>query len=177
MGGEDRRAYFRVPARIAIRHRRARSDEIERFERELALNGNKAHQDVDPAIRSLFERIERKIDRVLAHLEPDVAPPLGENDVRPVEISGSGVRYPWSDPIAVGERVMVEMLLPGSPPRFIRAVGEVAFREEARGTSSPGSVALKFILIDESDREVVIRYTYEVQREALRTRAVGNASQ
>lgn len=173
MGADDRRSYFRVPARIAIRHRRASAEEIDTFERELLLSNREPTAEVDPAIQVLLDRLERKLDRILAHLEPDSMPPLGAQDVRSVEVSGSGVRYEWSETVAVGDRVIVEMLLPGTPVRRVRAVGEVVFREEPRD-DRPGQVAVRFEAIDEGEREAIIRYTYDVQRAVLRNRALEN---
>lgn len=175
MAQGDRRAYFRVPARIAVRHRYVAQDELDAFERELALRGSEPPLPVDPGLRALLDRIERKLDRILVRLEPDRVAPLGEADVRAVEISGSGVRYDCTDPAAVGDHVLVEMLLPGTPPRAVAAIGEIVFRQEAE-SGAPGCIAVRFTAIDEADREAIIRYTYEVQRVALRARAVGGAA-
>lgn len=161
---KQKRSYFRVETEIPLRHRRISRKEAEIFERELAVGA--AGPSVEPALAAWFERIERKLDRILAHLEPDADVPVGESDRRPVVLSGSGARYEWSEPVEVGESLLVEMLVPGTPPLRIRSVAEVVRRIQPPDPKKPASIAVAFRVIRASDQDAIVRYTYDVQRAA-----------
>lgn len=161
---KQQRSYFRIETEIPLRQRRISRKEAEIFERELAVGGGGPA--VDPALGAWFERIERKLDRILAHLEPDADVPVGESDRRPVVLSGSGARYECSDPVQVGDTLLVEMLVPGTPPLRVRTVAEVVRRVDTPDSKKAASIAVAFRVIRASDQDAIVRYTYDVQRAA-----------
>jgi c-di-GMP-binding flagellar brake protein YcgR len=79
-------------------------------------------------------------------------------------ISGSGLLIPTSEPVAVGEEVLVELCLPGGHAESVRALARVVGMRGAPGGGEAKAVALAFSLIDELDRAAIVRFTHEVQR-------------
>jgi hypothetical protein len=114
----------------------------------------------DDPIRGALERIERKLDRLLARIESaDQAPPVKPT---PINLSGAGVRFPSDDPIEQGEYVDVVMVLPGETPIRVRAFGEVVRqRLVARPSGAVYEIAAAFLHLAPKDREAIIRYTFQ----------------
>jgi hypothetical protein len=116
---EDKRLYRRVDVLIPFGFRT-----IGRGAVEAAVHAEPepVTLNVDP-VRAALERIERKVDRLLARLDSEEQAP----SVRPtpINLSGAGVRFPSDEPIEQGEFVDVVMVLPGDAPVRVRAFGEV----------------------------------------------------
>ena len=113
----------------------------------------------DP-IRGALERIERKIDRLLARLESEEQTP----SVRPtpINLSGAGVRFPSDEPIEQGEFIDVVMVLPGDSSISVRAFAEVVRqRLLARPSGAVYEIAASFLHLAPMDREAIIRYTFQ----------------
>lgn len=113
----------------------------------------------DP-VRAALERIERKVDRLLAKVESaDQAPPVKPT---PINLSGAGVRFSSDDPIEQGEYVDLVLVLPGDVPTRIRAFGEVVRqRLMARPSGAVYEIAVAFLHLAPKDREAIIRYTFQ----------------
>jgi c-di-GMP-binding flagellar brake protein YcgR len=114
----------------------------------------------DDPIRGALERIERKVDRLLARLESEnLAPAVRPT---PINLSGAGVRFPSDDPIEQGEFVDVVMVLPGDSQVRIRAFAEVVRqRLVARPSGAVYEIAASFLHLPPKDREAIIRYTFQ----------------
>jgi c-di-GMP-binding flagellar brake protein YcgR len=107
-----------------------------------------------------LDRIERKVDRLLARLEFGDQTPM----VRPqrINLSGSGVRFSSDDPMEEGQYLDLAMVLPGESPVSIHAVGEVVRqRLLARPSGAVYEIAVSFADIAPEDREAIIRYTFQ----------------
>ena len=88
-------------------------------------------------------------------------PPLRAEDVHDVDLSSAGVGLETAEPLAEGDDVLVECLVPGPSPRHVRALARVA-RVELQAASR--RVALEFRRMADSDRDALVRYTQDVQR-------------
>lgn len=93
----------------------------------------------------------------------------GGHDIQPqnVNLSGGGLRLRTPAAIMQGDLVHVDLYLPLAPPRTINIVGEVLRCNELSLRLEKESVfitAMKFIHIDEQDRESIIAYLFAEQR-------------
>jgi hypothetical protein len=168
-GGAERRSFYRVSARLPIRLRALDPGESASLACEIAASPASAVAVADPALRAALESLERKLDRVLACLEPGAAErPLGRTDAREVELSGAGVSLEADEELDPADEVLVELELPGSPPRRVRAL---AHPVPARGPGGKPRRAFAFDAISEEDRDAIVRFSHEVQRSELRERA------
>lgn len=95
-------------------------------------------------------------------------------DLRPetVNLSGGGMRVRMNSGIRVGNLVNVDLYIPLPSPRIISVVAEVLRCNEVtlRIEKEPVYIiAMKFIHIDEKDREAVIAYIFAEQRNQLKS--------
>jgi hypothetical protein len=165
----EQRNYFRVRCRLAIRLREVRDEERDGLEREILQHEENAGLgDLDPQIAGWMDRIESKLDRILLHLGV-VDEPLRPSDVADLVISGSGLRLVWDESHEPGTLLLVELELPGTPAYPVRCLASVVAREEdERGRHD---MALSFSAIHARDREAIVRFTLDVERGSLRSRA------
>jgi hypothetical protein len=153
---EDKRLYRRVDVLIPFGFRTIGQGAVVNV---VGQDPEPPTEDADP-VRAALDRIERKVDRLLARLESeDHAPSLKPT---PINLSGAGVRFPSDDPIEQGEYVDVVMVLPGDSPIRIRAFGEVVRqRLVARPSGAVYEIAAAFLHLPPKDREAIIRYTFQ----------------
>jgi hypothetical protein len=153
---EDKRLYRRVDVLIPFGFRTIGQGAVVNA---VGQDPEPSTEDADP-VRAALDRIERKVDRLLARLESeDHAPSLKPT---PINLSGAGVRFPSDDTIEQGEYVDVVMVLPGDSPIRIRAFGEVVRqRLVARPSGAVYEIAAAFLHLPPKDREAIIRYTFQ----------------
>lgn len=98
--------------------------------------------------------------RIAARIPGLVAPRGGEHPALhtfTLDVSGGGVLLAGGGPVAeVGTPVLVTVKLPDRDP--LRTEGVIARRTEA------GSIGLEFAGIDETERELLVRWIFERQR-------------
>lgn len=88
-----------------------------------------------------------------------------------VNLSGGGVRFKMPDYLEPGTLINVQLFLPLVPPRVICAVAEVLRCNELQLFWRSGifySTAMRFLCIDEKDRDSIISYVLMEQRRTLR---------
>jgi hypothetical protein len=168
-GGRSRREYFRVKTHLPVRARPLRAGESGPLEAEIQNRASHAATHVDPELAGWLDRMESKIDQVLAHLGLAEAP-FAEADVQEVLLSGAGMRFVAAEGHPVGSDLLLEFELPGRPRRRVRSIARVVSCERvARG--SEHALAVSFHVIHEDDRDAVVGHTLGVQRAELRARA------
>ncbi len=89
----------------------------------------------------------------------------------PVNLSGGGLRIKTPDYLEPGMRVLVDLFLPLAPARAISAVAEIIRCNEIQLSCEKGTsytTAMKFINIDEKDRESIIYFVFTEQRNQLK---------
>jgi hypothetical protein len=155
------REYARIETHLAVRFRRARPEEITAFQ-ERVVGADVGEDDLPLALVSYLRNIEYKLDLVLSRVDPKFEAPLDPKELRVAVISAGGI-YITTDPagVCVGDDVRVEILLPGDTPRAIHALGRVTRIED-------GGVAIEYRLIDESDRDAIVRLVNRLQLAAGR---------
>ena len=171
-GADDQRAYYRVQARLPVRHRELEPGEFDALKREIEAP-RPPRPEVDPALASWLARVEKKLDRLIALADENAPRPLSEGELSNVEISGSGLRVAGKEEVDVGENLLVELQLPGNAERRVRAIARVIRQIEPREPGAERELALAFRVIHEDDREAIVRFSNDVQRVLLRARAAG----
>lgn len=88
------------------------------------------------------------------------------NSVRSlVNLSGGGVRFPVKEKLPLGKRIGLELVLDSSEAAVIECEGEVV------GNYNQGRqilTALKFVKIEEDDRDLIVAHCLAEQRKQLR---------
>ena len=97
---------------------------------------------------------------------------LFENDPVKVNMSGSGMRFESDGSFKVGDLLDLKMVLPTAPFSIIKAIGLVLRMDKLPKNSSltePSyDVAVKFLVVNEDNRESVIKCVFSWQRKMLR---------
>ena len=131
-----------------------------------ALSEEETEESLDPRLIGLLADMNRKLDRILASLDTDLD---GQRQtIMAVNISGSGLRLTVSERIRAKQLLAMRITLPLSPTAVVVFIGEVT-RVRDKG-SGQFEIALKYLTIDEMDRDQIVRYTFKRLRESVRNK-------
>ncbi|MBW1740155.1 MAG: PilZ domain-containing protein [Deltaproteobacteria bacterium] len=189
------RSHVRADGFIILKYMRLTGEEYIR-RREQYLNENPEHaaelsdpgfylgleSDTDTGtipveILNEIYRIHKKLDHLRKLMSSSEKVDLFVQKPMKVNLSGAGVRFNTSDCFQVGDLLDIKMTLPTSPFLVIQAVGKVVrfgkLSEQGPTLEEPSNyVAIKFIAINEDNREAIIRCVFTWQRKALRERSM-----
>ncbi len=130
-------------------------------------------EDLNPALIRRLKTIEDKLDMILAHFELEQEG-MAAFPTRHVSLSGAGVKLFSGERFDVGDRVLVKLVLPLAVPVGLETPGCVAWvKEHPDRESDRFETAIRFDGITEDVRDAIIHYTFQRQREMLRSRWEG----
>ena len=88
-------------------------------------------------------------------------------------VSGVGVNLFLNEEMDVGQLVLISLSVPGFSIGFLQAYGEVV-RVSLKGDRGQQSfdTSIKFLIINETEREKLISYAFHKQRQAIRSLAM-----
>ncbi len=133
--------------------------------------------------RSEFAEVEREILKVLVGMDTKIDAVvrfLGSGDrqalaiftPRWVDLGGSGIRFIVSEPVAEGDFLEIRLQLPDFEGAPVPILGQVIRAIPSPRRDEPGSeVAVRYRVIEEEDRDRIIRYIFTRQRDAIRSGA------
>lgn len=135
---------------------------------------------VDPVVPEdlrAFFRVATELPVTLFNVTADASEENGQEQQREqlprvVDISGGGIRTETSIPMRVGDTVYGLFQLPFIEPKAIPVVGQVVHSDiYERAGKAVVSAGLKFVHIDERDRDAVVRFVcIEEMRQIRRSR-------
>jgi hypothetical protein len=117
----------------------------------------------DPALNEWFKFLDAKLDMLLQFIFEDQ--PTFHMPLVVCNLSGGGMNIISKDKFSPGDTLEIKILYPFSPPQILRLYGEV-LRSEERADGH--LTALKFTVIDDSVREMIIKLVFEKERELIR---------
>ncbi len=136
--------------------------------------GGESETPINPRIERLLIAINSKLDVVLSLLNPEASIFAGVKEKK-VSISGSG--FMFSEPqdlsgsnitnLTQGSIIKITMLFPAVPQFTIKAIAQVVKIIK----NGEYNIACKFIAINESDRDEIIKFTLEKQRRQIQNPA------
>lgn len=170
--GRDRREYFRANTRIPFRYRKVDPEDVEEVANRIRAGSDSHPGNLDPALASWLDRLERKLDRVLAAVGACEFGPLGAEDARTISLSGCGMAFPCQEQLPRGAALLLEFDLSGTRMHRVSVLGEVVYTrpDEAGGASQ---TAVRFNVIHETDRDAIVRHVLDVQRRDIQLRSAG----
>jgi hypothetical protein len=157
----QRREYFRwdlnIPVLVSVPEKQKFSDVKELW----TTDRNRLQGSAAPVMRRLADGYK-------------VASWKGGEDILPqyVNLSGGGIRLRTGNYIVPETKVRIDIFLPVAPCRVIATVAEVLRCSEISLRIEKNQLfttAVKFLLIDEKDRETIISYLFAEQRNSLRS--------
>jgi hypothetical protein len=192
---DQKRNYVRVDDYLPFEYTLLEKDEFEKIEKDYIAKTKAINKMMDtsttPVLRDIIDKIEEKevvsdIDSVLMSmlinldkkldLIIDLLDQKGERKKRlkektkKISLSGGGIKILTDNEFKRGDILELRIDLPLIPPVAIPALGEVA-RSEKTGDKEGGfKTAIKFKVIQEEDRDKIIHYVFQKQRELLRAK-------
>ncbi len=128
---------------------------------------------IEPGMARVLTEIDRKLNLLLRLMVENRLTDIEQDLCHEVNLSGGGLRLTLPHQLSPGAKIGLEITLPIFPPIPLFTIAEVirvAPSETAKESSTLFETALKFIEIDEDDREMIIRYVFKRQRHTLRNR-------
>ncbi len=117
----------------------------------------------NPKLYELLFDISQKLNIIMNHMDGKSGFKVPE--AREINISGGGMRFKCQDRFQVGDMLTIKTFLP-THARIISMKCEVVRSLEIDGGGS--EVSVKYIDMDETIREKIIRYIFSEQRKHLR---------
>lgn len=168
---QNRRSYSRVRVSLPLEVTAVKEADVPTLRSRMVGSAHTFGSSVLPELadRNLREwllLLNSKLDVILSTLELDRID-LGSLTKRTHDISGGGLSFFSSAPYRSGDILELRMLFESSHPQAGVFYGEVT-----NSTPYEGSflISLKFICLDETLREEIIRYIFEREREILRAK-------
>ncbi len=127
---------------------------------------------INPRLEKLLIAINSKLDIILSLLNPEKSL-LSNVEEQRVSISGSGIMFNYRvneknnnvlDSLKYGDYLKMTILFPTIPQFIIKLIAQVVRVE----IDSNYSIACKFAAINEYDRDEIIKYTLERQRQQIK---------
>jgi hypothetical protein len=186
MSEANQREYFRIEDRLTIDFRYVSPEEFRKLEDIIRYNpSHKSGRSRETEFygefivqgkgedRELFEYLkvlDKKLDAIMGLLEAKKSEDAYRSLYTRVNISGAGIRFLSDGPLTAGERVELRITLPITPFSKVSTLCEVVRAEEVTADEEARwQVALKFLVINEYDRDVLINYIFTREREKMRS--------
>lgn len=186
VGGSDRRSYVRIDCMLPLEYRRidknnspwdmegildnwaAYSFLSESHGSNLELEGT---GDLDPKILQQLFIIEKKLDFVINYITHTKDKGFKLPRMRRVNISGSGLRFYAEEEFKNGDQLEILFILPIFPPVSLLLKGEIVrVTSIVRDGDKAFETSVRYLDIDEGDRDKIIIYTIKRQMEMLRSK-------
>ena len=174
----SRREFVRVQAAIELEYDRIPEVEWEEWESGSLLVSRRQREhplgETDSSLgRTLSAQLDPEVARFLDHLDKKLSCLLDmisrredeterKSRMVPAILSGCGISFPCDD-LDFANHVLLTMYLSANPMSRVEVVGTVA--RVSCESDGLRIVGISFDQITEADREAVIRYTFQIQRE------------
>jgi hypothetical protein len=167
---QNKREYSRVPAYIPMAIRIVPPEEMKdirtRTDQKPIPLVNPPHDVEDPLLAEWLRFLNIKMDTILRYLDTE-----RENSsnmiLQSVMIGGGGFSFISSEQFSDTDTLEVKILLPAATPKLLFVYCDVVQSEER---SDGYFTALRFILMEDSIRDNILRFVFEKEREILRAK-------
>ncbi len=167
----DKRCYSRIKTRVKALLRRAEDKHSPPLFRTSihdtpTIQSHLKDAGIPESLRLFMEYLDGKLDLILSILGKDIIEKEFEFSTVVVELSGGGLKCirPSQD-FQVGDTIEILLFLCHIPLRTVSAVGEVVRIEQL---NSNEVLVVEFTHIRELDREEVVRFVFQEEREQIR---------
>lgn len=181
----ESRQYFRIEVKLPVEFRRISMEEYLKLENEILCNStgiadrlNEIHFLKETAFKDDKEKgqlltyiklIDKKLDLILELLNNTKNESLYSNRYIDSNISGSGISFTTDVELKENEYVELKIILPIYPYAKINTLCTVVRSSHCNTNGvSNWETALVFKAINEDDRETLINFIFEKEREIIR---------
>lgn len=185
MSETNQREYFRIDDNLSIEFRPVGPDEFLRLSALIRYSPSyrtdkcsEMHFLSDVMSRTKGEEndlytylrlLDRKLDTIIDLLSSRNDGNAYKTVYGPVNISGSGIKFASGETLDIGERVEMRLSLPLAPFPKISILCEVLRTDESpKDEGKTWEIALKFLILNDDDRDFLVNYIFMKERERLR---------
>jgi hypothetical protein len=166
-GGSQERQYVRTDDKIPVYYELLKDGEEEgslTSEWDMMFDGLEPKPEENPKLYELLFDINQKLNMLINHLSSQTG--FNVPEAREVSISGGGLRFNCAEAFRAGDRLILKAFLPVYA-HYIKVKCEVvrALKRDEGGYE----VAVKYIDMDETTRDKIIKYVFAKQRMLLRS--------
>jgi hypothetical protein len=184
----DNREFFRIDDRLPLELRQIGREEFVRLENIIRCSSTCKVDTLvemrflsDIVFRSKGEEnelltylriIDKKLDTVIDLLGRQKTDDSYKRLYTQVNLSGAGIKFISDEPFTDGDLLELKIGLPLSPfPNISTLCQVVRARRSAQTSKEEWEVALKFLVINDHDRDFIINYIFTKERESLRNKS------
>ncbi len=167
----DKRCYSRIETRVKALIRRAEDKHSPPLFRTSihdfpSIHAHLKDVGIPESLRLFMEYVDSKLDLILSILGQDIIEKEFDFSTMVVELSGGGLKcLRPSEDFQVGDALEILLFLCHIPLQTVSAVGEVIRIEKFKGKDF---LVLEFTHIREIDREEIVRFVFQEEREQIR---------
>ncbi|MFQ5736850.1 MAG: PilZ domain-containing protein [Thermodesulfobacteriota bacterium] len=166
--GSEERRYVRTNDNIPVYYELVDRDnpdkEVPAVDWELLFDDLEPSPEENPKLYELLFDINQKINMLINHMQEKTG--FNVPEAREVNISGGGLRFYCSDSFKVGDQLILKTFLP-THAHVIRIRCDIVRSQEL--SDGRNEIAVKYVEMDESTRDKIIRYIFAKQRRLLRS--------
>ncbi|XPV74795.1 MAG: hypothetical protein ACNI27_09095 [Desulfovibrio sp.] len=166
---DEQREYSRVEARLKGFARKLTEGDGHLFHSVIPYTSSDRAQELSKAgfsdeVVDFFVNMDDKLNLILGMNKLDYLRQDFPEDINIYDISGAGVRMRHSSDLPIGAEMELVVMLSHLPFTAVSAIGSVQEKLQ------DGSMRFMFTAMREVDREAVVRFVFQQQREELRNR-------
>jgi hypothetical protein len=167
---QNNREYSRVQAHIPLEISIVSPEEIKdlqsRTEKKTIPFMNPPNDVEDPSLAEWLRFLNVKMDTILGYLDKEHVN-SSNMILKSIMIGGAGFSFVSTKKYSLTDTLEVKMLLPSSTPLLLYLYCKVV---QSEGSCDGYFTALRFIQMDDSIRDKILRFVFEKEREILRAK-------
>jgi len=183
--GHERRTFFRIHDCLVVEFRQITPEDFTKLkdviqynstqvfdgEREIPFFADKESAGEHEELFAYMHVLNRKLDTIIDRLTGSQGDERYHSVRAEISLSGAGVRFETQSALKEGDYTELRMIIPVFPYPKITVLCQVVRTEKVQEDSTePFMVGMKFVVINEKDRDFLVKYVFEKEREFLRQR-------
>jgi hypothetical protein len=181
--GHERRSFFRIQDRLVVEFRQITPEDFTKLKDVIQYNSiqtidkiEETHLLADRGMKGKNEELcaymrimNKKLDTIINLLSQSQYGETYHNVQTEIILSGAGVQFESHIVLKTGDYAELKIVVPIFPYPKITILCQVV-RVESSGGAAAGAfrIAMQFLVINEKDRDFLIKYIFEKEREYLR---------
>lgn len=183
--GHEKRTFFRIRDCLVVEFRQITSEDFTKLKDIIQCSPTQIF-DSERGVRFLIDReptgkqkelfaymhmLNKKLDMIIDTLSGPQSSGTYHTVRAEISLSGAGIRFETQLALTEGDYTELKIIVPVFPYPKIAVLCQVVRVEKVQeGTEGTFMAAMKFIAINEHDRDFLVKYIFEKERELLRQR-------
>jgi len=181
--GHERRSFFRIHDRLVVEFRQITPEDFTKLKDSIQYNStqtidknNETHLIADKELKggsdelfAYMRIINKKLDTIIDLLNKSQYGEIYHCVQTEIILSGSGVQFESQISLKAGDYAELKIIVPIFPYPKITILCQVVRSESLHGDiGGTFRIAMQFLVINEKDRDLLVNYIFEKERECLR---------